>query len=125
MLRKLFFLFVLVPLALAVVALAVANRDWVTVSFDPFSSSNPAYVLMLPLYGLALLLLIVGVLIGGVAAWLKQRKWRRAARRLEAENRTLRGELDAIRRRSELGVRSKLPVALDQTPHPVLRSPAA
>jgi uncharacterized integral membrane protein len=125
MLRKLFFLFVLVPLALAIVALAIANREWVTISFDPFSSSNPAYVTSLPLYGLALLMLTTGVVVGGVAAWLKQRKWRKAVRRLEAENRTLRAELEAIRRRSDFTVRSKLPVALDQTPQAVLRSPAA
>jgi hypothetical protein len=125
MLRKLFFLFVLVPLALAIVALAVANRGLVTVSFDPFSSTNPAYAVMLPLYGLALVVLIAGVVVGGVAAWLKQRKWRRAVRRLEAENRALRAELESMRRRSDFGVRAKLPVTLDQTPQAVLRSPAA
>jgi uncharacterized integral membrane protein len=125
MLRKLFFLFVLVPLALAIVALAVANRGSVTVSFDPFSTSNPAYAVMLPLYGVALLVLIAGVVVGGVAAWLKQRKWRRAVRRLEAENRALRAELESTRRRPDFGARTKLPVTLDQTPQAVLRSPAA
>jgi uncharacterized integral membrane protein len=125
MLRRLFFLFVLVPLALAIVAFAVANRELVTISFDPFSSANPAYAVMLPLYGLALLVLIAGVVVGGAAAWLKQQKWRGTVRRLEAENRALRSEFEAIRRRSDFSVRSKLPVALDQTPQAVRRSPAA
>jgi hypothetical protein len=41
--------------------------------------------------------LIVGVLIGGMAAWLRQAKWRRTARRLEREVADLRIELEALR----------------------------
>lgn len=125
MLRRSFFLFVLLPLALVIAALAVANRDAVTVSFDPFSTSNPAYAVTAPLYALGLLLLIAGVLIGGIAAWLKQRKWRRAVRRLEAENCALRAELEAVRRPAEFGARGKLPIPFDQSRRAVQRSPAA
>ena len=125
MLRRILFFFVLVPLALAIVALAVANREMIAVSFDPFSSADPAFAVTLPLYGLALILLIAGVLIGGIASWLKQQKWRRVARRLEAENRALRAELDSMRRRSHFGARTTLPATFDQTTQAVLRSPAA
>ena len=44
----------------------------------------------LPLFALIIVLLIVGVVIGGVAAWLRQGNWRRAARRLERELRRAR-----------------------------------
>jgi len=125
MLRRFFILFVLTPLALLIIALAVANRAMVTVSFDPFSTTNPALVAVVPLYGLAFILLIAGVVIGGVAAWLKQRKWRRAVRRLEAESRSLQAELDSLRRRADLGPRTTLPAPLDQTPQVMLRPPAA
>jgi hypothetical protein len=125
MLRRIFVLFVLVPLVLVLIGLAVANRGAVTVSFDPFSATNPAFVLAMPLYLLAFSLLIVGVIVGGVAAWLKQRKWRRVAYQSEAEARALRAELDSFRRRFGLAPRTMLPATVDQTPQAVLRSPAA
>ena len=49
---------------------------------------------------LILVLVMSGVILGGVAAWLGQGKWRWRARHFEAEVRTLRGELDALRRRA-------------------------
>jgi type II secretory pathway pseudopilin PulG len=53
----------------------------------------------LPLFALIFALLILGVLIGGAAAWIGQTKWRRTARKLDSEVRVLHQELDAIRRR--------------------------
>jgi len=99
MFRKIVTAIIVVPLAAVIIAFAVANREIVTVSFDPFSSANPAYAATLPLFAVILLVLIVGVVVGGVAAWLRQAKWRRAARQLESENRSLRAELDSLRRR--------------------------
>ena len=40
--------------------------------------------------------LIVGVLIGGIAAWIRQSKWRRTARKLDADLRALRQEMDVM-----------------------------
>jgi hypothetical protein len=77
----------------------VANRQSVTVSFDPFSAISPDYATTLPLFALIFVLLILGVLVGGVAAWIGQTRWRRTARKLDGEVRVLHQELDAIRRR--------------------------
>lgn len=96
MLRKIVAALILVPLAIIIVALAVANRQSVTVSFDPFSASAPAVAQTLPLFALIFVVLIAGVIVGGVAAWLGQRQWRRAARRLEREASELRAKLDAL-----------------------------
>ena len=49
------------PLALVIIALAVANRQSVTVSLDPFAGSEPAVSVTLPLFALIFILLIVGV----------------------------------------------------------------
>jgi uncharacterized integral membrane protein len=87
---------VLVPLAVIIVAFAVANRETVTVSFDPFSGHDPAATVSVPLFVLVIVLLIVGVLIGGVASWLRQGKWRGAARRFEREQQVLRGKLAVL-----------------------------
>jgi uncharacterized integral membrane protein len=116
MFRKVVTAIIIVPLAIVIIAFAVANRQAVTVSFDPFSSTSPAYAASLPLFVLIFVLVILGVIIGGVAAWLRQAAWRRTARRLDADVRTLHQELEAMRRRAaedgarrETAVRASLP----------------
>ncbi len=69
-----------------------------TVSLDPFSADPPAAVLTLPLFALVIVLLIFGIMIGGIAAWLRQAKWRRIARRLEREVAELHGKLESLKR---------------------------
>jgi uncharacterized integral membrane protein len=98
--RKIVTAVIVVPLAVIIIAFAVANRQPVTVSFDPFSSANPAYAATLPLFVMVFILVILGVVIGGVAAWLRQAKWRRTAHRLDDDVRALHQELEALRRRS-------------------------
>jgi len=108
MIRKIVSFLILVPLALVLVALSVANKESVTVSFDPFSAGSPAFALPAPLYLIAFVLLIAGVIVGGSAAWIVQSKWRRAARRAEAELRGARDEIDRLRR--DAAARAPLPL---------------
>jgi uncharacterized integral membrane protein len=96
--RKIIAAVILVPLAVIIIAFAVANRQVVTVSLDPFSAEHPAASLTLPLFALVIVLLVVGVLIGGIAAWLRQAKWRRTARHLEREIADLHIELETLKR---------------------------
>jgi uncharacterized integral membrane protein len=95
LLRRIVAVLILVPLAIIIIAFAVANRHEVTVSLDPFGTSAPAASLTLPLFALLILVLIIGVVIGGSAAWLRQGRWRRAARRLEREAKELVARLEA------------------------------
>ncbi len=103
MLRKIVSAIIIVPLVVVLIGFAVANRQAVTVSFDPFDQAHPAYALTLPLFGIVFVILIVGVLVGGIAAWLKQSHWRRAARSLDREVRALREENEALRRHPVTG----------------------
>ncbi|MGA9323763.1 MAG: LapA family protein, partial [Xanthobacteraceae bacterium] len=96
MLRRIVAAIILVPVAVLIIAFAVANREAVTVSLDPFSGHDPAATVSLPLFALVIALLIIGVLIGGAASWLRQGKWRGAARRFERELHVLRGKLAAL-----------------------------
>jgi uncharacterized integral membrane protein len=91
---------VLAPVALLLLAFAFANRQIVTVSFDPFASdeASPAFSISAQLFVLLLLSLIIGVLIGGAAVWLSQGKFRRAARRSRAE-------VDRLRAQGSLSLR--------------------
>ena len=86
------------PLAIIIIAFAVANRQVTTVSLDPFSAEHPAASLTLPLFALVIVLLVIGIVIGGIAAWLRQSKWRRTARRLEREIEDLHLEIQALKR---------------------------
>jgi uncharacterized integral membrane protein len=121
LLRKIVAAIVLVPLAIVLIAFAVANRHAVTVSFDPFSANESAASVTLPLFVLIILLLIGGVLIGGLASWLRHGKWRSTARRFERELQRLRGKIAAYE-----GTPAKPPQVPEQShpPPPRLRPPA-
>src|SRR6516162_4742739 len=109
MLRKLIAVLILVPLAVLFVAFAVANRQSVVVSFDPFDASHPAFALPVPLFALLLAALLAGVVIGGIAAWMRQSKWRRAARLAQGEARALNAELEELKERTGAPAREPAP----------------
>jgi uncharacterized integral membrane protein len=95
--RKFLSTLLLVLLGLIFVVFAVANRHLVTVSFDPFNSSNPSVGLTLPLFVVIIAVAIAGVVAGGAATWFRQRRWRRAARQHEADARQARAQLADLR----------------------------
>ena len=86
---------VLLPIAAAVVVLAIANRHAVPVSFDPLPFSYD-----IPLFAVVLAAIFVGLIIGFAASWLAAHKWRRMARErgrrlsdLESETKRLKAQL--------------------------------
>jgi len=97
MFKRLVSWFILVPLTLVLVVFALANRQFVRVNFDPLSPQNPLLPsLEIPLFVVIYAVLIVGVFLGGFAAWFAQRGqrrqkrlWRRQARQLEQERKSL------------------------------------
>jgi uncharacterized integral membrane protein len=95
--RKFFTFLILLPLGLIFTVFAVANRHFVTVSFDPFNSVEPALAVSLPLFVLIIAVAIVGVVAGGLGTWFGQRHWRRASRRHEADARDARAELAGLK----------------------------
>ena len=112
--------------AAAMIAFAVANRTLVTVSFDPFDPTDPAYVATMPLYLLAFAVLILGAIVGGIAGS-NQGKRRQECRRLEAELGRVRAELDRIKRDAALREMRGPPSPQAASPHvslPVARLPA-
>jgi uncharacterized integral membrane protein len=95
--RKFFTALIVIPLFLIFVVFAASNRHFVTVSFNPFDSTDPSLAVALPLFALIIAVAILGVLAGGSATWLGQRHWRRAARRHEADAREARAQLADLR----------------------------
>src|SRR6266404_4648468 len=95
--RKFFTALVVIPLGLIFVIFAVANRHLVTVSFDPFNSTDPSVAVTLPLFVVIIAVAILGVAAGGSATWFRQRHWRRAARQHQADARQARTQLADLR----------------------------
>ena len=112
--RKFFTALVLIPLAVVFVVFAVANRHLVTVSFDPFNTADPSVGVTMPLFAVIIAVAIAGVIAGGLATWFRQRSWRRAARRHEADARQARNEL------ADLRIRAAAPASQDPQRLPAL-----
>jgi len=110
MIRNALAVLILIPLAALIVLLAVANREPVNLSLDPFMSEPRLLAVTMPLYIVILAALITGVLVGGVAAWLRQGKWRRHVRHTHTEIRALRAEHEALRARLDARDRSGPPL---------------
>ena len=92
--KRLFKYFFLIPAALIVLALAVANRHMVTIFLDPFAGPTPEGTqITVPLYIVMLLAATAGIVLGGVTTWLEQGQYRRAARRTKSEVTSLRADL--------------------------------
>ena len=125
MIRKIVSALILVPLAILIVLFAVANRNDVVLSLDPFSADAPALTLRSPLFLALLIALILGVIIGGCAAWLRQAKWRRSARRHEREASAARAEADDLRRRLAAAEAAPPPARAETIPAIAYRRPPA
>jgi uncharacterized integral membrane protein len=83
--NRLFAVMIVVPLAVVLVALAVANRNPVSLTFDPFNPGNPALTMQLPLFMIVFLAVALGLVLGSMVTWLKQGRYRRRARRGSSE----------------------------------------
>lgn len=71
------------PVAIVLIAFAVANRHWITVSLDPISRDDPWLALSMPAFMLLFTGIFIGLIVGGVVVWLRQGKWRKQARQAQ------------------------------------------
>jgi len=99
--RRFLILFVLLPIAIVVVVLSVANRGSVTFSFNPLGGAAPGWSATGPFYVFLFAAVALGIVIGGVASWLRQSRWRRAARVERVNVERLRAEVAHLRQRLE------------------------
>ncbi|HVZ05743.1 LapA family protein [Hyphomicrobium sp.] len=115
MFRRILALFVAFPIGAVLIAIAVSNRQPVSLILDPFKPENPALSIALPFYLYLLGALVVGVILGGIATWLGQSRWRQTARaqgqraarwQAEAERLTREREAAAVSTGSDLAIAS-------------------
>ncbi|MFC5386281.1 LapA family protein [Aquamicrobium segne] len=88
MFNRITLVLVFVPLAIVLIALAVANRAPVAFTVDPFNPGNPALTYTLPFFVYLFIAIALGMVIGSLATWWKQGRYRKLARQrtIEAES---------------------------------------
>ena len=98
--RTLFRLLIVVPVAFLLTLFSIANRHWVTVSFDPFPGNDIAGPqIELPLFIWLFVAGICGVIAGGTVVWFRQGRFRRQLRDAKSEAAEARGQASDMRDR--------------------------
>lgn len=100
--RRFFNWIVGLPIAVIVIAFAVANRQWVEVSFDPLSRVAPWASIPMPLWALLFFGIFIGVIAGWIGCWFAQGKWRKAAKDTRLELKHAQDEAQRLKRQPGL-----------------------
>ncbi|MET3927311.1 LapA family protein [Devosia sp. 2618] len=92
---------VLVPFCLGLIIIALANRHFVVVNFNPFVTVDATVMpgFGIPLFVVLYVMLLVGVLLGGTATWFAQGRHRRREKHWRREAYALNAELEGLRRK--------------------------
>lgn len=101
MFRRILSLLIGFPLGIMLVAIAVSNRQPVDLILDPFRPETPALSIELPFYIYLLAALVVGVVLGGLATWMGQSRWRQTARSQGRRAARWQAEADRLTREQE------------------------
>jgi uncharacterized integral membrane protein len=98
---------ILVLCAIVLLGFAFANRDLVTVSFDPFSATdNAAFSVPAPLFAVVIVAAMLGVVAGALATWLSQGRHRKASRQSRMEADKWRAQAQALKTVTHAGLPS-------------------
>ncbi len=101
MFKRILSLLIGFPLGILLVAIAVSNRQPVDLILDPFRPETPALSIELPFYIYLMAALVVGVILGGLATWMGQSRWRQTARTQGRRAARWQAEADRLARERE------------------------
>ncbi len=99
-------------MAVILITLFVINRNEVQLMLDPFNPKDPAFALSMPFFWFMFALLFIGALIGGMATWFTQGKWRRTARQRTQEAMRWKSEAERLARERDANVIERKQLAL-------------
>ena len=88
-------LLLLAIIGIPMIAFALVNKDQVPIRIDPIAGAAATPVISLPLFVVVFAALLLGVFLGGLAAWIGQGKHRKAARVARADLVRLKAETAA------------------------------
>ncbi len=101
MAKKIVNLLVLLPIGIILIIFCVANRQLVTMAFNPFRPEDQVLSLSAPLFVFLFVTLILGMVIGSAATWITQGRYRKRARTEAREAVRWQAEADRHRNRAE------------------------
>lgn len=101
-------LLLILPVAIAIVGLAVINRSAVKLTYWP-QQLGGELSLTLPLFVVLMLVLMVGVMLGSMATWLAQGSHRRAERQYRKEAERLKSEAERLKAMQPVSTEMMLP----------------
>ena len=90
--KRFFYLLFLVPLAVLLILLSVANRQVTVFSLDPMNQTAPALSFEMPLFVFLFIAVMLGMIIGSFLTWFSQGRYRRALREKSYEANQLKQE---------------------------------
>lgn len=102
MLSRLITVLFLVPIAIVLIALSVANRQNVPLSLDVFNPGNPLLTFSAPMFVWLFGAIAIGIIVGGTATWFSQGKHRKRERALKRESDALRYEMEDTKRKADI-----------------------
>ena len=86
MLKRLVALLIAIPVGILVIAISVANRQPVTLSVPPSTADGPAFAsATLPFFAFLFITLFLGLVLGSMATWFGQSRYRKQAREMKTE----------------------------------------
>ncbi len=101
MLKKIVNIVVLIPVAIILIVLSVANRQTVTLALNPFNPADSVLSASAPFFVFIFLAVIFGLVIGSLATWFGQGKYRKRARNEAHEAVKWHAEAEKHRTRAE------------------------
>ncbi|MEM1377947.1 MAG: LapA family protein [Pseudomonadota bacterium] len=102
MFGRIIFVFFTIPVAIALIALAVSNRSPVALSVDVINPGNPALTWSAPLFVWLFAAMAVGVVLGGIATWFGQGKHRKKEREFKRQADELRFEVEDAKKKARV-----------------------
>lgn len=101
MTKKLINLVILLPVAIILIVLSVANRHAVTMALNPFDPADPVLSTNAPFFVYLFLAVIFGAILGSTLTWFAQGKHRKHARTRAQEVARWQGEARRNQKRAE------------------------
>jgi uncharacterized integral membrane protein len=112
MMKKLVNIVVLVPIGILLIVLSVANRQMVTLALNPFNPADSVLSASAPFFVFLFLAVIVGMILGSLATWFSQGKYRKRARIEASQAVKWHAEAEKHRTRAEtMASQTMLPVS--------------
>jgi len=82
-LKRMIAALIIVPVALILIVFIIANREMMSVHFNPFDMEDLTLTLHAPAFVFLFAALAIGVVVGSITTWLSQHAYRKKARLID------------------------------------------